>query len=1068
MKWFKPSKASLAIAFGLASAGYIHTSYGQPAVVSVDLSKQLYVGDTTALDRNKFFNIHSSPGEPGAAEQDMLYIKNELNAQYGRIFWGPMALNGSADYPNTEQAMLDGEQSIINAKAGAFYEFGTNRMVATEHPRSVLAPGNDPVEGARWAADYFEYYFEDERRPLFYEPMNEPFVHASDFVDGPWDPVANEAVQRHMATWFAEIGKTFDQRGLNTNVIGFSSAWPSFELSDFSHWQSRQKMFMDLAGDHMDGFSFHLYDGVNVEGQDNFRSGSNAEAIIDMIEAYSHIKWGEVKDHAVTEYGGIIDGYPLEYSAAKSAQELRSYNHILFSLLEREDRILTSTPFITGISKWFYDANNFNPYSATVLRPDPDKIISNKVNGYLPTEKAYFYKLWSDVKGNRVAVDTLDPDLAVQAFNYGSTLYLALNNYEDSSKDVDLRFIYQGNSVSQVRAKRLDVPYDQAANYTDEILSSAPSSITMQGHETVVLEYEFAQPISPDGIVRKSSYYAQTYLQPIVENTELAFTFNDIDVGQSSMGFADVYQGVEFDQAVVDAIQTNEINRLTSTMRSFDRQLTNIIGKHSDAWRESADFARLVQRAERSATTAKALQYHYAMHGYNASERTAILKMGVGRKHDKSKQPVVLVNGHRVEVPNDWRGYDQTSREDFFGVIEIPVPAKFLKANTNVELIFPDTQGHVSSLILEVDTQEPLQTVAVTGLEMQKPYVAIKKDRPYRLFANVMPQTATNKYLLWQSSDESIATVEDGLVTPIAPGFVEISAISEDGEFSASTSVEVKDELTVRNTIVITNDVSSMEPTNSITLDIDYSTSIDRDVAFELIGPQGNWLGLSRVTVPAGEGTTQITLSFEETLAPGTGYKIIAALREVGGDWRTSVDGHTITGVEIASPDAAPVPVDNLLGANGDFEQGTLGDWQRVFGSIGDVDISQEAAYNGSYGIKFDTANGKAGISLGENVLPTALMKANKKFKLSFQLKRLTSGGWSGGMSQFINQNGGWKSSGQKWFGGTLTGEWQLVEIEFDGLDWPDTQTSFEVNLMTSGHTWYADDFVLEEVPTAP
>ncbi|MEP1448956.1 MAG: Ig-like domain-containing protein [Paraglaciecola sp.] len=1032
--------------------------------VSIDLSKQLYVGDSSELDRNKFFNIHSSPGEPGAAEQDMLYIRNELNAQYGRVFWGPMALSGSANYPDTQQAILDGEQSIANSKTGAFYEFGTNRIVATEHPRSVLVQDNDPVEGARWAADYFEYYFEDDRRPLFYEPMNEPFVHASDFVDGPWDPVANEAVQRHMANWFAEIGKEFAQRGLNTNVIGFSSAWPSFELSDFSHWQSRQKMFMDVAGDHMDGFSFHLYDGVNVAGQDNFRSGSNAEAIIDMIEAYSHIKWGEVKAHAVTEYGGIIDGYPLEYSAAKSAQELRSYNHILFSLLEREDRILTSTPFITGISKWFYDANNFNPYSAAVLRPDPDKITSNKVNGYLPTEKAYFYQLWSDVKGNRMAVDFLDPDIAVQAFNYGNKLYLALNNYEDGNKVVDLFFLNQSHPVLQVRAKRLDVPYAQGANYTDKILPTTPPTITMAGHETIVLEYIFADPISPEGIVRKSNYYAQSYLQPIVENIGLSFTFNNIDVEEEIRGFADAYKGLEFDQSVVDAIKPNEVNRLTSTMRSFDRQLTSIISKFPDEWRDSAEFARLTQRAERSPTTAKALQYHYALHGYNASDRVAMLKMGIGRKHDKSKQPKVLVNGHEIDVPNDWRGYDQVSRDDFFGVIEIPVPAKFLKPNTEVELVFPDSQGHVSSLILEVDKQEPLQSVAVSGVEMQNTSVAIKKDRPYRLFANVLPQSATNKFLRWHSSDESIAKVDEGLVTPVSPGVVVISAHSDDGEYVASTNVEVKDELTVRNTIVITNDVSSMAPTNSITLDIDYSTSIERDVAFELISPEGNWLGLSTVTVPGGEGSTQVTLSFSENLASGKGYKIIAALREVGGDWRTSVDGHTITGVEITSTDTTPNPVNNLLGINGDFEQGSLGDWQLVFGSNGALEIIQDAAYSGNYGIKFDTSDGRVGISIDETVLPHSLIKAGKKFKLSFYLKRLSTGAWSGGMSQFINLDGGWKSSGQKWFGGTLTGEWQLVEIEFDGVDWPDTQTSFEVNLMTSGHTWYADDFILEDI----
>ena len=153
-----------------------------------------------------------------------------------------------------------------------------------------------------------------------------------------------------------------------------------------------------------------------------------------------------------------------------------------------------------------------------------------------------------------------------------------------------------------------------------------------------------------------------------------------------------------------------------------------------------------------------------------------------------------------------------------------------------------------------------------------------------------------------------------------------------------------------------------------------------------------------------------------------------------------------------------------MLADNGDFESGTLGDWQLVFGSNGDVEVSEDAAYSGNYGIKFDTTNGRAGISVNETVLPQSLIKEGKKFMLSFQLKRLTTGAWSGGMSQFINLNGGWKSSGQKWFGGTQTGDWQLVEIEFDGLDWPDTQTLFEVNLMTPGHVWYADDFTLEDI----
>ena len=1058
-------KTGLAIALGGIFSSFF-VSAAEAATVKIDVSKQHYIGDTSELQRNKFFNLHARPGEPRFAEIDHLYVQNELNAGYGRLFWGPMSLSGAVNYPTTEFAMENGPDSVQGAKTSPAYPYYSKRVVYTEHPARTINEGNEPVDGARWAADYFEHYFDDETRPLFYEPMNEPFVHAHEFVDGPWDPVANQAMQEHMATWFGEIGREFDERGLETNVIGFSSAWPSYELWDFGHWESRQKMFMDVAGEHMDAFSFHLYDGLNVTGQDNFRSGSNAEAIIDMVEAYSYIKWGEIRDHAITEYGGIIEGYPLEYSPEKSSQELRSYNHLLFSMLEREDRILTTVPFITGASSWFYEANNFHPYSAAVVRPDPDKIVSGKVLNFLETEKAKFFKLWAEVKGNRVATEYTDPDLAVQAFNYGNKLYLALNNYEDDAKEVSLEFMNQGQTPSSVRTKRLDVPYGGVANYTDTVSAQGPASVTMAGHETVIIEYTYPAALSQDGIVRTQSYYADTYLQPIVENSTLSFNFEGVELQQTALSFADVYADqMTFDQSVVDGIAPNQTQRYVSVLKSYDRQLSNIIRKYPDTWKQSSDYARLVQRAERSSTTQTALQYHYSLHGYNDADSMAVLKMGIGRKHDKSKSPTVSVNGHAVAVPDDWRGYDQAERDDFFGTIEILVPAKFLKVNNAVDITFPDSQGHLSSLILEANTVEPYQSTAVSGVELAHTSLAINKDNPYRLAADVMPLEATNKFVSWQSSNPAVATVEDGVITPVSPGFTTITVQTAEGEFTDTTELEVKDQLTVRNTVVITNDVSVLDPTNSITLQIDYSTDIERDVTFEMIAPDGTWLALTRTTVAAGEGSTELTLSFPEDLPSGKGYRLITALRAVGGDWRTSVDGHSFNDVEITSPHTPPAPdPTNMLGTNGGFERGDLGDWGIVYGSSGSAQVVAEAAREGAFGVKFDSTNGRIGIQIDQTVLPEGVMQPGKRYKLSFYLKRVSTGPWSGGMTQFINTNGGWKTSGQQWFGGTSTDQWFLVEKEFDGLDWPATGTSIEVNLMTQGHEWHADEFKLEDI----
>ena len=81
----------------------------------------------------------------------------------------------------------------------------------------------------------------------------------------------------------------------------------------------------------------------------------------------------------------------------------------------------------------------------------------------------------------------------------------------------------------------------------------------------------------------------------------------------------------------------------------------------------------------------------------------AKLRMSIGRGHDLSKTPEIFVNDSKVEVPLNWKGYDQANRKKFFGAIEIPVPIELIKQNNSVRVTFPDTGGHLSSLILDVE-----------------------------------------------------------------------------------------------------------------------------------------------------------------------------------------------------------------------------------------------------------------------------------------------------------------------------------------------------------------------------
>jgi hypothetical protein len=62
------------------------------------------------------------------------------------------------------------------------------------------------------------------------------------------------------------------------------------------------------------------------------------------------------------------------------------------------------------------------------------------------------------------------------------------------------------------------------------------------------------------------------------------------------------------------------------------------------------------------------------------------------------------MNGINIPVPFNWKGYDQANRKKFFGAIDIPIPIELIQENNNVDISFPDSGGHLSTLILDVKT----------------------------------------------------------------------------------------------------------------------------------------------------------------------------------------------------------------------------------------------------------------------------------------------------------------------------------------------------------------------------
>jgi uncharacterized protein YjdB len=96
--------------------------------------------------------------------------------------------------------------------------------------------------------------------------------------------------------------------------------------------------------------------------------------------------------------------------------------------------------------------------------------------------------------------------------------------------------------------------------------------------------------------------------------------------------------------------------------------------------------------------------------------------------------------------------------------------------------------------------------IAVSGISLSNSEIDLYLGEATEIQATIEPANATNKALVWSSSDNSIATVDNGIVTGVSKGETTIVATSEDGSFQASCRVSV-----IWTTGVKTNEIENIE-----------------------------------------------------------------------------------------------------------------------------------------------------------------------------------------------------------------------------------------------------------------
>ena len=111
-----------------------------------------------------------------------------------------------------------------------------------------------------------------------------------------------------------------------------------------------------------------------------------------------------------------------------------------------------------------------------------------------------------------------------------------------------------------------------------------------------------------------------------------------------------------------------------------------------------------------------------------------------------------------------------------------------LKAGTADITVTTDDGGKTATCSVTVKAR----TIDVADVVLTPSTLTLTEGDSETLTATVKPDNATNRNVTWASSDNTVATVEDGKVTAVKAGEAKITVTTEDGGKTASCSVTVK------------------------------------------------------------------------------------------------------------------------------------------------------------------------------------------------------------------------------------------------------------------------------------
>ncbi len=348
---------------------------------------------------------------------------------------------------------------------------------------------------AELSALALNHRFTDFDRPKYYEPINEPH----------WSYLQS----KHLANWHLATMEKVHREVPGVLVGGPCLAVPV--------WEKNLKPFIDDTSCKLDFYSFHIYDFLR-EKDGNFggviQSGLPLESLLDQIQNYTINSYGKEVDIVVSEHGGyganeLVQKIAVDanFQATGFEWEMKKrsiddFNMVSSAIantlvfMDHPHTVLKAVPFI------LLESMNWDPkYYATLYTA---RNFTDKAD-WLPSKKILFYRLFRDLRGNRITSSCPDPDIQTRAFVDGKTVFIVLNNLSDANKYVSIKL----PRPDEMQVRRLGrnpdfTPYLAEAKrpVEDKIAinnanKNASYDFRFKGRETVLIKSTYTKALEP-------------------------------------------------------------------------------------------------------------------------------------------------------------------------------------------------------------------------------------------------------------------------------------------------------------------------------------------------------------------------------------------------------------------------------------------------------------------------------------------------------------------------------------------------------------------------------------------